>query len=219
MLGFGDRFLDEMKMSDRTALLLLALIAVGIIIPPIKIGSYFLCSIGGFLIPVGICIYLLVRVGWSRDMIRAIIGTLLTAGLIIGFQYLMPAEPEKIWVDPMFIYGLIAGFVAYVLGRSRRNAFICAVLGISLATFITWLINWLSGTQEVLGLGVGGAFDTIVIGVLFAVGFAEFFGRTLEMIMPDKEKKVFDKNTGAFMSEKNGKLKSNKQKEVKHENN
>jgi len=218
MLGFGDRFLDKMKMSDRTAILVLASIALGIIIPPIKIGEYFLCSIGGFIIPFGICIYLLIRVGWSRDLARAIIGTILTAGLIIGFQYLMPGEPERIWVDPMLIYGLIAGFVAYVLGRSRRNAFICAVLGISVSTFITWLINWFGGTKEVLGLGVGGAFDTIVIGVLFAVGFAEFFGRMLQMMVPDSEKKEFDEKTGTFKSEKNGKLKSSKNG-VKHEKN
>lgn len=207
MLGFGDRFLDKMKMSDRTALIVLAIIAIGIIIPPIKVSNYFYFSIGGFVIPFAICVYLLIRVGFSRDLLRASIGTVITAAAIIGVQYLLPAEPEKLWVDPIFIYGTIAGIVAYVLGRSRRNAFICAVLGITLSKFVTWLINWCMGVKEVLGLGTAGAFDTIIIGVLFAVGFAEFFGKTMEKIFPDKDKKVFDKKTGTFKSEKNGKLK------------
>lgn len=206
MLGFGDRFLDKLKLSDRVAMIVLLLIVIGVVIKPIQITQYFSFSIGGFLIPFLLCVYLLIRVGWSRDLLRAVIGTVVTAGLIIGVQYLLPADPESMWIDPLFIYGFLAGVVAYVLGRSRRNAFICAVLGLVLAEFVNWFINWQMGVKEVLGLGVGGYFDTILLSVLFAVGFAEFFGEGMEKLFPNKNKKVLDKNTGTFKSEKNGKI-------------
>ena len=53
--GAGQRILDKMRMNDKWALILVIAMIVGILIPPIKIGSLFSFSIGGFLIPFGIC--------------------------------------------------------------------------------------------------------------------------------------------------------------------
>lgn len=208
MFGAGQRILDQMRLTDKQALIIMILIAIGIIIPPIYIGKYFCFSIGGFLIPFGICAYLLVSCGWSRDLLRSIIGTILVAGLCILLEWVLPADPEEMIVDPMFIYGIIAGIVAYALGRSRRNAFICATLGISLAMVVQYIINITKGVQIVLGLGVGGAFGTLVVSIIISVALAEFFGRMFENAKKDENKKEFNFDTHTYDSEKNGKLRT-----------
>lgn len=208
MFGAGQRILDQMRLTDKQALIIMILIAIGLVIPPIYIGNSFCFSIGGFLIPFGICAYCLVSCGWSRDLLRSIIGTILVAGLCILLEWVLPADPEEMIVDPMFIYGILAGIVAYILGRSRRNAFICATFGISLAMIIQYIINLSRGVTTVLGLGVGGAFGTLVVSIIIAVALAEFFGRMFETAKKDDEKKEFNFDTHTYDSEKNGKLRT-----------
>ena len=180
MFGAGQRVLDKMRLSDTMAIILMVAIAIGLVIPPVTIG-WFSFSIGGFLIPFGICIYLLVRCGWTWDLVRAVVGTMIVAGVIIGLQFLMPAEtPEAIVIENVLLYGATAGIIAYLLGRSRRNAFICSVLGLSVSALITFLINLALGVETPLALGVAGAFDTMVVSTLIAVGLCELIGTTVE---------------------------------------
>ena len=215
MMGAGNRILDNLRLNDKQAVVILLLIAIGIAIPPIYIGEYFAVSIGGYIIPFALCIYLLVSCGWSRDLLRATIGTILVAGVIYGLDWLLPSKTaDDIIIDNTFLYGLVAGIVAYTLGRSRRNAFVCAIFGITLSQTVQWLVNFGLGTPTVLGLGTGGAFGTYVIAALISVGLAEFFGRAFEGAKPDEEKKKFNFDTHTYDSEKNGKLKSNKTKKT-----
>lgn len=217
MFGAGQRILDSLRLNDKEALLILILICIGIIIPPIWIGKYFCFSIGGFLIPFGLSIYLLISCGWSRDLLRAFIGTIVVAGLIYGLEWLLPANPENVIIDNMYVYGVVAGIVAYALGRSRRNAFICALFGITLAQLVQWLINFGMNTPEILGLGVGGAFGTYVVAIIISVAVSEFLGRCFETAKPDNEKKEFNYETHTYDSEKNGKLKTSASKKDKRE--
>lgn len=207
MFGAGQRILDSLRLNDKQAIIILIAIAFGIAIPPIYIGEYFAFSIGGYLIPFALCIYMLISCGWSRDLLRAFIGTLLVAAIIYGLDWILPSgSADEIVVDNTFVYGIVAGVVAYALGRSRRNAFICAVFGISLAQIIQWVINWALKTPTVLGLGVGGAFSTYVIAILIAVGLSEFLGRAFTNAKPDDQKKKFNYKTHTYDSEINGKL-------------
>ena len=209
MMGAGQRILDQLRLNDKQALLLLLLIVIGLIIPPIWVGDLVTISIGGFIIPFLICIYLLIKVGFSRDLVRAMIGSILTAGIIYGLEWIMPADPEELLIDPMFIYGVVAGLVAYILGRSRRNAYICAVFGVTVAQLLQFFINLFSGTPTTLGLGTGGAFGTLIVSIIVSVATAEFFGRAFESANPDKSEKKFNFETGTFDSEKNEKLTKN----------
>lgn len=220
MFGAGQRILDQMRLNDKQAILVLLSILIGIIIPPIYIGKYFCFSIGGFLIPFIICIYMLISAGFSRDLLRAVIGTILVAGIVYALEWIMPsATPEDIIIDPMYIYGAVAGVVAYVLGRSRRNAFVCSVLGISLAMTIQFIVNMCMKTPTVLGLGVGGAFGTIIVSTILSVGLCEFMGRAFETAKKDPYEKVFNYETHTYDSEKNGKLNSDKTQALKIKDN
>ena len=176
MFGLGQRILDQMRLNDKQAIITLVAIVIGILIPPIYIGKYFCFSIGGFLIPFIVCIYMLVSAG-KRDNLRAFIGTILVAVIIYALEWIMPAKtPEDVIIDPMFIYGAVAGIVAYTLGRSRRNALVCSVFGVSLAMTVQFVINLILGVPTVLGLGVGGAFGTMIVSSIIAVALCEFLG-------------------------------------------
>lgn len=213
MFGVGQRILDSLRLNDKEALLILILICIGLVIPPIWIGKYFCFSIGGFLIPFALSIYLLISCGWSRDLVRSIIGTILVAGIIYGLEWLLPANPEDVVIDNMYIYGVVAGVIAYILGRSRRNAFISCLFGITLAQIVQWLINFGMKTPTILGLGVGGAFGTYVVAIIIAVAVSEFIGRCIESATEHKEKKEFNYNSHTYDSEKNGKLKESEKME------
>lgn len=205
MFGVGQRILDELRLSDKSALIILVAICIGIIIPPIWIGEYFCFSIGGFLIPLALSIYLLISCG-KRDVVRTIIGTILVAGIIYGLEWILPADPEEMIIDNMYIYGVVAGIVAYVLGRSRRNAFVSCLFGITLAELVQWIINLCTNKKSILGLGVGGAFSTYIVAIIISVAVSEFIGRCVESATLNKEKKVYNYKTHTYDSEKNGKL-------------
>ena len=92
----------------------------------------------------------------------------------------LPEEPEAMVVDPNYIYGVAAGVIAYLFGRSRRCAFISGVLGVMLANVAAWAEVRLTGTPQRLVLGGAGAYDVIVISGLLAVLLAELIGELTE---------------------------------------
>ena len=54
------------------------------------------------------------------------------------------------------------------------------------------------GAPTILALGVGGAFDTIILAVLIAVGLSELIGKTAEIVV-GKEDKVYNYEVGEFV--------------------
>lgn len=64
--GVAQRVLDKLHLSDRAALLLIALMFFGTLIPNIVIGNVSV-SPGGALIPLGVCVYLLIRAARRRS--------------------------------------------------------------------------------------------------------------------------------------------------------
>jgi len=190
--GVAQRVLDKMYLSDRAALVLIALMFFGTLIPNILIGDVSI-SIGGAIIPVGICLYLLIRAGTNKERVRAILGSFLTAGLIYTLSRIMPAEPERIAIDPLFLYGFLGGLGAYQLGRSRRGAFICGVLGVLWADIAVALVNRFNSIEQRLTIGGAGVFDAMIISGLLGVVLAELIGELLERFMrgnrrPDESK-------------------------------
>lgn len=185
--GAAQRVLDKLRLTDRAALILIALMFFGTLIPNIVIGSVSI-SIGGAVIPAGICIYLLIRAGSAKERIRAILGSFVTAGILYAFSALMPNEPETIVIDPMYLYGLVGGVVAYLLGRSRRGAFICGVFGVLLADAAVAVVNRFNGIDQQLILGGAGIFDAVVISGLLGVLLSELIGELIERFVRGNER-------------------------------
>lgn len=187
--GVAQRVLDKLHLTDRAALVLIALMFFGTLIPNIVIGNVSI-SIGGAVIPVGICIYLLIRADTAKERVRAILGSFVTAGIIYALSTLMPDEPEAIVIDPMYLYGIAGGLVAYLLGRSRRGAFVCGVLGVLWADIAVSVVNRMNAIQQQLTLGGAGVFDAMVISGLLGVVLAELIGELIERFVRGNEQPV-----------------------------
>ena len=127
----------------------------------------------------------------SLSTLVSIVGALVTGGAVFAISaYLLPDEPEAMVIDPMYLNGIIAGLMAYVLGRSRRGAFICGVLGVLFADVIVAIVNSARGISQTLVLGGAGVFDAAVISGLIGVILAELIGEIAERIVRGSEKPV-----------------------------
>lgn len=180
LLGVGQRVLDKMHLSDRAALVIIALMFIGGLLPDIDFGLVRI-NVGGAVIPLGVCVYLLMRAE-NDERVRAVMGVVVTSGVLYLLGRIMPDEPEKILIDPVYLCGIVGGLAGYVFGRSRRGAFISGVGGVLLADVINAVVVWSAGIDQTLRLGGAGIFDTAVISGLSAVLLAELMGEAIERV-------------------------------------
>lgn len=186
--GLAHRVLDRMRLTDKAALGILAAMIVGSFIDiPISMGRVNASiNVGGGLVPIGLAIYVLTRAGSAKEWIRALLATGIT-GIIIYYlgSVLMEGDPGKRSyniIDPIWVYPIVGGLVAYIAGRSRRSAFIAATLGVMLLDVINWIYLASTGTPGRVSIGGAGAFDSIILAGLVAVLLAELIGETRERL-------------------------------------
>ena len=182
LLGVCRGVLDKMGLNDRQALIITGALFVGGLIPDIPLGGEVYVNIGGALIPLAVCVYLIVRAGTAKERVRALIGALVTGLAVYWMGRFMPDEPEAIAFDPNYIYGLVGGLTAYLLGRSRRGAFVAGVLGVMGADIYQAVELRARGVNQALHLGGAGAVDVIVIAGLTGVILAEVVGEIIERV-------------------------------------
>jgi membrane-associated HD superfamily phosphohydrolase len=180
LFGAGQRVLDRLRLTDREAILFIALIIAGGFLPDISITRDFAFNVGGALIPLALCLWLFFRADTAMERGRAILSPIVTAVAVYALGRALPADPAEMAVDPNYIYGVAAGVIAFLFGRSRRCAFISGVLGVMLSNVATWLTVRMNGLSQRLVLGGAGAYDVIVISGLVAVLLAELIGELLE---------------------------------------
>lgn len=186
--GLLQRVLDRMYLTDRQALLIIGAMIAGTFLPDISLGALQL-NVGGAIIPLGICVYLLVKADKAVERFRAAIGTLLTAAGVYALSALLPAEAEQLWIEPMWLYGLCGGVLAWLLGRSRRNAFICGVAGVIMADLVTGIVTLLQGYDVQIILGGGGIADAAVISGVLSVLLCELLGEAIERLARMRERR------------------------------
>ncbi len=184
--GVAQRVLDRMHLTDRMALLLIGAMFVGTLLPNVDMGMVSV-NVGGCAIPLGVCVYLFIKADEGKERLRAAFGAVLTGTAVYALSVFLPDEPERMWIEPNLLYGLAGGIVAWLLGRSRRAAFICGVIGVLLADVATALVNWHNGLRQQLVLGGAGIGDTVVISGILAVLLAELVGEIAERIARRKE--------------------------------
>lgn len=177
--GLLQRVLDRMYLTDHQALLLIGLMLLGTLLPNITLGPVSI-NLGGAVIPLGVCVYLFIKADSAMERMRTIFGTILTAGAVYALSALLPAEAETLPLDPMWLYGLCGGVIAWLFGRSRRGAFICGIAGVILADIVSAMVAALQGYQTQLVLGGAGIADATVISGVVAVFLCELIGETVE---------------------------------------
>ena len=183
--GLLQRVLDRMYLTDRQALVLIGAMLIGTFLPDLTIGRVSV-NVGGALIPLGVCVYLFLRADDAAERIRAVAGSLLTGGAVYALSALLPAEAETLPMDPMWLYGLAGGVIAWLLGRSRRCAFICGVAGVLAADTASWVAASMQGYRTSLSLGGAGIADAVVISGVMAVLLCELVGETVERLVRRK---------------------------------
>jgi len=200
LFGIGHRVLDRMRLNDKVALLFMVGIFVGTLIPDIPITGNFHVNIGGAIIPIILVIYLFVTAGTDKERLRAIVASALAGIAVFAAGRLLPEEPENIVFDPNYLYGIIAGVIAYLFGRSRRASFIAGISGVLLADIAQGIINIMRNIPTVIRLGSAGAVDAVVISGFLAVILAELVGEFRERLQGGTEKKDMRFNHAEFTS-------------------
>jgi len=182
--GIAHRILDRMRLTDKQALLFIAAIIVGsfIDIPLMSAPVALSINVGGALLPALLAIWLIFKADETAEKVRGIFAAILVAAAVtLGSRYL-PYEPENMFLDPKLIYGISAGLIAYLAGRSRRSAFIGGVLGIVLSDIIHLVTIMRLGIPGTTDIGGAGAFDVVIIAGIVAVMVAELVGETREKL-------------------------------------
>lgn len=199
-LGAAQRVLDKLYLTDSMAMLVVGLIIIGSFIEiTLSRTPLVILNLGGALVPVLLAVYVLFKTKSGKEWVRTIIAIALTGGAIYGISlFFRDFGHGRDIIDPMYIYAISGGLIAYLLGRSRRGAFIAGTLG-----FLTYnsIILWQVLTGKIntqVRLGGAGAFDSIVISGLVGVILAELIGESRERLqgghIEEKDKKEDDHN-------------------------
>lgn len=201
LLGVGQRVLDRLRLNDKLALLFIGLIIVLGFVPDIRLTENFAFNLGGALVPLALCVYLFIKADTAWERWRSILASLATGAAIFAIGWFAPDEPETITVDPIILYGLAAGAIAYIFGRSRRCAFIAGVIGMMLSNTANALYVWSKGVPQDFILGGAGALDGIVVAGLVGVLLAEILGEIIERIKRGTQRPTREFRNGEFVKE------------------
>jgi len=214
--GFAQRALDRLYLTDKAALsIIVAMILGGYVDIPIPFGGVDASiNLGGAVIPVALAIYVLTRAGTTKEWVRALMATLITAGVVYGVNnFVFSANPWQTntdLIDPIFMYPLLAGATAYIAGRSRRSAFIAATLGVVILDIVDYLTVLFTGVRSTISIGGAGVFDVIVLSGVFAIGFAEIVGETRERLQGGPETRGRDEELLAGLKNENYRVKDDR---------
>jgi uncharacterized membrane protein len=187
LFGLSQRVLDRMRLTNTQAVVILLLIIGGSFVDiPLWSGDIQVTlNVGGALTPLCLAVYLLVKAGTVRERVRAVVAAVLTAGIIhLTGAVLMTGDlyDRFALLDPLYVYPLAAGFIAYLLGRSRRASFVAAVFGVLLTDIIHWIWLIASRTPGNVHFGGAGGLDSVVLAAVFAVVLAELIGEFRERL-------------------------------------
>lgn len=186
LFGVLQRVLDRMALTDKQALLCVVAIFIGGWLPDLNLGAVTL-NWGGAIVPLAVCVYLFFHAGTGMERGRCLIASVLTAAAVYAISVFFPADPVTMPFDPMILYGLCGGAIAWILGRSRRSAFVAGILGVILADAAVGVVNWRNGISQTVHLGSAGALDAVVLSGVTAVLLCELFGELMERIARGRE--------------------------------
>lgn len=179
------RALDRLRMGKTQALLLTVAMLIGGGLPALPLGGDLFINIGGAVIPVSICIYLILTADTREEKIRGPVTAVIAAAVIWIIDRTFPLTPGS-WsylFDPLYLPAAVAGLIAYLLGRSRRSSFIGGVLAIIILDLSAWGENIYRGIRNnSIILGGAGVFDATLVAGVIAVMLAELIGEVRERL-------------------------------------
>lgn len=182
-LGLAHRVLDRLYLTDRSGLFFIGAMIIGSFIDiPLWNNPKITLNVGGGLLPLFLAIYVLFRAGSSKEVWRSIAGIILTTGILYGVNRLYRFDTAEGFIEPQYLWAVIAALVGYLIGRSRRLSFIVATLGILALDIVHIVETAIVKTNAATRIGGAGVFDTLVIAGVLAVLLAELVGETRESL-------------------------------------
>ncbi|MBO8141578.1 MAG: DUF1614 domain-containing protein [Firmicutes bacterium] len=177
-----------MRLTDSQALLILGLIIAGSFfdVPVSRGPGAVTVNVGGAVVPVAVAIYLLARAETAWERIRASLAALATGAAVWALAQLTDFGPHggrSPLLDPLWLFSLVGGVVAYALGRSRRAAFVAGTLGLIVFQLLEfWIDGPAPGRATSVAIGGGGFFDAVVLAGVVSSGLAEVVGEVRERV-------------------------------------
>lgn len=182
LIGFAHRVLDRLGLTDMVALAFIIAIIAGSFIPDIRLHPLLSINIGGAVIPLILAGYVFFRADDNKEKVRSILGFMVSGIIIYILGTYLPDEPTSIIIEPMYVYAVACGLISYVIGRSRKAAFISGVLGIIISDLIQWIVNMVMGIPGTIRMGGAGFMDAVILSPIIAVLLVEIIGETREKI-------------------------------------
>ena len=180
LIGLLNGTLLRMGINKYVAVGIMLATIVGAIIPAIFIGARFSFSIGGFLIPFLLCVYLMVAAARKGGLWRGLLAEFTVAAAVFTLIYFIPVNTTALSVIMAIVVGLVAGAVGYLIGRNARLAFSSAIIGVFIAETAVFVVNSIRGFAPALNLGTANMFASIVIAGIVAVALSETVGIFME---------------------------------------
>jgi uncharacterized membrane protein len=183
--GFAEQMIKKMGLSKTALLIFFALMIVGSYLDiPISTNPLITINLGGAVVPIVLAVYLLSKAD-RGEVFRTIIATILAGGAIFALTQFYQFEEGHTLIDTNYLFPIVTGVIAYLIGRSRREAFVAGALGFLIYDLIHVVRITLGGVPGEADIGGAGAFDSIVIGGLLAVLLVELIGESRERLFRD----------------------------------
>jgi len=176
--GFFRSALDHLGVHAGTAALVVLTMLIGSLVD-LRLAPALAINLGEGLIPLALALCVVVS---AKSWGEAARGTALAAG-IAGALYLIahwfppgsPTELNLLYLDVQYLFDVVAGVLAGLLGRTHRVAFAGAVLGTVGADFLYW-----AGAAAAPGtvgfLGGTGFHGTAAVAAVLGVLLADWTG-------------------------------------------
>lgn len=183
--GVLHRVLDRMRLSDTAALVIVILMAAGTFLDiPVSGGNIPVrINAGGAIVPLGVVIWLVATADDASEKARSVFSILATGVVVWGLTKVLNPDEQFMRWSPMLVFGIAAGIIAALSGRSRRAAFAGGVGGVLVADIIHWIELVARRMPGSVAFGGAGTFDTTVIAGILAVGLVELVGEARERVV------------------------------------
>lgn len=183
--GVLHRVLDRMRLSDRAALAIIVAMAAGTFFDFTVVSAPILVrmNVGGSLVPLIVSIWLIATSDETYEKSRSIMAAIVTGAVVWGLSKVLSPNEQWMRVTPMLIYGIAAGIIAALSGRSRRAAFVGGLGGIIISDIFHWVELAATRVPGTVFFGGAGAFDATVVSAILAVGLVEIVGEARERMV------------------------------------
>ncbi len=196
--GLLHRVFDRMRLNDTAALIIVLLMAGGTFLDiPLSRGDIPVSvNVGGALIPLVVAVWLIITADEAGEKWRSLFAVITTGAVVWGLTKVLNPDEQFMFWTPMLVYGVAAGIIAALAGRSRRAAFVGGIGGMLVADIIHWIEIAIKGVPSSVAFGGAGTFDATVIAAILAVGFVEIVGEAREKVVKSRGGEPHDESKG-----------------------